>query len=123
MHTLLYVEIPPLPQTWPTGFPASTVTDPDENTTAPSELTSLPPLDTNSSQEAQERSIGVERIVINERCFEYCAMLGPVFYVTSRTPDLTVTSPFDWSLSGTEVEIRFSASIEQEADEVNMDDG
>ncbi len=50
-------------------------------------------------------------------------MLGPVFYVTSRTSDLSVTSPFDWSLSGTEVEIRFSASIEQEAGEVNMDDG
>ena len=58
---------------------------------------------------------------INERCYTECAMLGPVFYVTSRRQDLPMTSPFDWSLSGADVEIRFSASMENEISRVNAD--
>lgn len=109
---------------------------PDERTIAPSERIPVLLPDTNSSQPSEpSRLIRRRRFVpegfvaneqINERCNRHCAMLAPAFYVTSRRQDLAVTSPFDWGLSGTEVEISFSASKERknkenEISEVNTD--
>ncbi len=125
VFTTLYLPFPPMP---PPESHESVLLNTAASIATPSEETSLLFLDTNSTGEmepfgslrrrrfAPEGFPGIEQI--NERCFEVCAILGPLLYVTSRGHDVAMTSPFDWGLSGTDVEIRFSASMENEVSEV-----
>ena len=126
VFTSLFIPIPPMPPE--IHVPVSP--NPDEALAAPFEGIPFFFLDGNLSGEVEPSgSIRRKRFVpdgflgvdlINERCFELCAMLGPLLYVTSRRQDVAMTSPFDWGLSGTDVDIRFSASMESEVDMVNM---
>ncbi len=128
VFTTLYLPFPPM---LPPESHESAFLNTDASTATPSEETSLLFLDTNSPggmepfgslrrrRFAPEEFPSIEQI--NERCFELCAILGPLLYVTSRGHDVAMTSPFDWGLSGSDVEIRFSASMENEVSEVHVD--